>query len=326
MRAISIAQPGAAEDMRLADLADPEPGPGQVTVDVEAAGVNFIDIYQRSGVYTLPMPLTPGVEAAGTVSAVGEGVTGVQPGDRVGWTNVPGGYAEKAAVPGERIIPLPDGVAAEQAAAVLLQGMTAHYLTHDTYPVQEGDTVLVHAAAGGTGMLITQLVKKRGGRVIGTVSTDAKEQLAREAGADEIIRYTEPGADIAASVRELTGSEGAAAVYDGVGASTFDASLAALRRRGMLVLFGQSSGAVPPFDPQRLNSAGGIFLTRPSLAHYTADRAELTARAGAVLGLVAAGDLTVRIGGRYALADAPKAHTDLAGRGTTGKLVIDTRA
>ncbi|GAA1104926.1 quinone oxidoreductase family protein [Nocardiopsis composta] len=325
MRAITIDEPGGPEVLRLTETDPPEPGPGQVAVDVAAAGVNFIDIYQRSGLYPMPMPLTPGVEAAGTVAAVGAGVTGLDVGQPVGWTGEPGGYAERAVVRADRVVPVPEGVGAEQAAAVLLQGMTAHYLTHSTYPVRAGDTVLVHAAAGGTGLLLVQMAKLRGARVIGTVSTAAKEELARAAGADEVIRYDEPDADVAAAVRGLTGGEGVPVVYDGVGASTFEASLGALRRRGMLVLFGQSSGPVPPFDPQRLNGAGALFLTRPSLAHYTADRAELLDRAAAVFGMIGAGDLEVRIGGRYPLAEAARAQQDLASRSTTGKLVLRTR-
>ncbi|GAA3736512.1 NADPH2:quinone reductase [Spinactinospora alkalitolerans] len=320
MRAIVIEETGGPEVMQMAEVSDLEPGPGQVVVDVEARGVNFIEIYQRSGAYAVPTPFTPGVEGAGTVSAVGEGVTAVSAGQRAGWVMLPGSYAERAVVPADRVVPIPDGVTSEQAAAVLLQGMTAHYLTHSTHPVQPGDTVLVHAAAGGTGLLITQLAKLRGARVIGTVSTEAKERIAREAGADEIIRYTET--DVAEAVRSLTGGAGVAAVYDGVGADTFDASLASLRPRGVLALFGQSSGAVPPVDPQRLNAAGSVFLTRPNLAHHVAERAELLDRASDVLGLVAAGSLKVHVGGRYDLADAAGAHADLAGRTTTGKLLI----
>ncbi|MFC7328825.1 quinone oxidoreductase family protein [Marinactinospora rubrisoli] len=320
MRAIVIEKQGGPEVMEPAEVPDPRPGPGEVLVDIEARGVNFIDIYQRGGAYPVPLPYTPGVEAAGRISAVGEGVTDLHVGQRVGWVMVPGGYADRAVVPAERAVPIPDGVTGEQAAAVLLQGLTAHYLTHSTAPVQPGDTVLVHAAAGGTGLLITQMAALRGGRVIGTVSTPEKERLAREAGADEVIRYTET--DVAEAVRSLTGGAGVAAVYDGVGADTFDASLASLRPRGVLALFGQSSGAVPPVDPQRLNTAGSVYLTRPMLTHYIADRAELLSRASDVLGLVAAGELDVRIGGRYDLADAGRAHEDLASRRTTGKLVL----
>ncbi|MBX9391168.1 quinone oxidoreductase family protein [Streptomonospora nanhaiensis] len=321
MRAVVVKEPGGPEVLRLTEAPDPEPGPGEVVVDVEARGVNFIDIYQRSGAYAVPTPFVPGVEAAGTVATLGEGVDGPRVGARVAWAMVPGAYAERAVVPADRLVPVPDGVGAEQAAAVLLQGLTAHYLTHSTYPVQPGDTVLVHAAAGGTGLLLVQLAKARRARVIATVSTDAKADLARAAGADEVIRYDRT--EVAPAVRELTGGAGVAAVYDGVGAATFDASLASLRPRGVLALFGQASGAVPPVDPQRLNSAGSVFLTRPTLAHYVAEREELLERASDVLGLVAAGALRVRVGGRYPLAEAARAHEDLAGRRTTGKLLLD---
>ncbi|MBB6172861.1 NADPH2:quinone reductase [Nocardiopsis mwathae] len=321
MRAIVIEEPGGPEVLRPCEVDDPRPGPGQVVVDVEAAGVNFIDIYQRTGVYPVPLPYTPGLEGAGTVTAVGAGVADLAEGQRVAWVSAPGGYARRAAVPAERVVPVPDGVSTERAAAVMLQGLTAHYLTHATYPVRPGDDVLVHAAAGGTGLLLVQLAKARGARVIGTVSTAAKEKQARAAGADDIIRYTEVG-DVAAAVRGLTGGAGVAAVFDGVGADTFDASLASLRRRGVLALFGQSSGVVPPVDPQRLNSAGSVFLTRPNLADHIADRAELLQRTTDVLGLVDAGELRVEIGGRYPLADAARAHEDLAARRTTGKLLL----
>ncbi|MDA0564272.1 quinone oxidoreductase [Streptomonospora sp. S1-112] len=321
MRAVVVQEQGGPEVLRLTEAPDPEPGPGEVLVGIQARGVNFIDVYQRSGAYSMPTPFVPGVEAAGTVAALGEGVTGLRVGARVAWALVPGAYAERAVVPADRLVPVPDRVSAEQAAAVLLQGLTAHYLTHSTYPVQPGDTVLVHAAAGGTGLLLVQLAKARHGRVIATVSTDAKADLARAAGADEVIRYDRT--EVAPAVRELTGGAGVAAVYDGVGAATFDASLAALRPRGVLALFGQASGAVPPVDPQRLNSAGSVYLTRPTLAHYVAEREELLERASDVLGLVAAGALDVRVGGRYPLAEAARAHEDLAGRRTTGKLLLD---
>ncbi|GAA1776870.1 quinone oxidoreductase [Streptomonospora arabica] len=320
MRAIVIEEQGGPEVMRLTETADPEPASGEVLIDVEARGVNFIDVYQRSGAYSVSTPFTPGVEAAGRVAAVGAGVTGVAPGDRVAWAMLPGGYADRAAAPARRVVPVPDGVTAEQAASTLLQGMTAHYLTHSTYAVQPGDTVLVHAAAGGTGLLLVQMAKARGATVIGTASTEAKQALAREAGADEVIDYTRQ--DVAPAVRELTRSRGVAAVYDGVGADTFDASLESLRPRGVLALFGQASGAVPPVDPQRLNSAGSVFLTRPSIAHHIASREELLERAADVYGLVASGRLDVRVGGRYALEEAARAHEDLTARRTTGKLLL----
>ncbi|PSL00843.1 NADPH2:quinone reductase [Murinocardiopsis flavida] len=325
MRAIVIKEQGGPEVLTMSEVADPVPGPGEVVVGIEARGVNFIDVYQRSGAYTVDTPFVPGVEAAGTVLSVGDGVTGLAVGQRVGWAMRPGAYAEQAAVPADRTVPLPDGVGFEQAAAVLLQGLTAHYLTHSTHAVRAGDTVLVHAAAGGTGLLITQLAKLRGARVIGTVSTEEKERLAREAGADDVIRYdgfAGDSAGLAAAVRDRAGGTGVAAVYDGVGAATFDASLASLRPRGVLALFGQSSGAVPPVDPQRLNTAGSVFLTRPTLAHYVAERTELLERSAALLGLVQDGRLEVRVGGRYPLADAGRAHEDLTARRTTGKLLL----
>lgn len=320
MRAIVIEENGGPEVLRLTETADPVPGPGEVLVDVEARGVNFIDIYQRSGLYAIPLPYVPGMEAAGVVAAVGDGVTDLSVGQRVGWATAPGAYADRAVIKASLAVPVPEPVSAEQAAALLLQGMTAHYLTRSVYPVAEGDTVLVHAAAGGTGLLITQLAKERGARVIGTVSTEEKERIAREAGADDIIRYTET--PVAEAVRDLTGGRGVAVVYDGVGRDTFDASLASLRPRGLLALFGQASGVVAPVDPQRLNSAGSVYLTRPSLAYFVADREELLGRARDLFDLVGAGRLDVRVGGRYPLADAGRAQSDLAARKTTGKLLL----
>ncbi|ASU59837.1 MULTISPECIES: quinone oxidoreductase [Nocardiopsis] len=320
MRAIVIEENGGPEVLRLAERDDPAPGPGEVLIDVEARGVNFIDIYQRSGLYDVPLPYVPGMEGAGVVAAVGEGVTDLSVGQRVGWAMAPGAYAERAVVKASLVVPVPDAVSAEQAAALLLQGMTAHYLVRSVYPVAAGDTVLVHAAAGGTGLLVTQLAKERGARVIGTVSTEEKERIARGAGADEVVRYTET--PVAEAVRDLTGGEGVAAVYDGVGRDTFDASLASLRPRGVLALFGQSSGEVAPVDPQRLNSAGSVYLTRPSLAYFVADREELLGRAGDLFALVGEGRLDVRIGGRYPLSDAGRAQSDLASRRTTGKLLL----
>jgi len=304
----------------VADVDAPRPGRGQLLVDVAATGVNFIDTYQRSGVYKVPLPFVPGSEGAGTVAAVGEGVTDVAVGDRVGWVAAPGSYAEQVVVPAERAVPLPDWLSDEVAAAVLLQGATAHYLCTSTYPVQTGDPVLVHAAAGGVGLLLTQLVKLRGGRVIATVSTDEKAALARRAGADEVIRYDRT--DFAEETRRLTGGQGVVAVFDGVGQTTFDGSLASLRPRGMMVLYGAASGPVPPVDPQRLNVGGSLFLTRPSLVHHTATREELLSRTGDLFEWIRAGWLDVRIGGRYAVSDARRAHEDLQGRRTTGKLVL----
>ncbi len=326
MRAIVIEEQGGPEVMRISEVADPVPGSGQVSVDLEASGVNFIDIYQRSGAYPMRTPFTPGLEGAGTVRTVGPGVTGFTVGQRVAWAQQPGSYAERAVVSADRAVPVPDGVSPEVAAATMLQGLTAHYLTHSTYPIQPGDTVLVHAAAGGTGLLLTQLAKLRGARVIATVSTEDKELYARGAGADEVIHYAagelEQPPDVAAMVRELTAGAGVAAVYDGVGANTFDSSLDSLRPRGVLALFGQSSGAVPRVDPQRLNSAGSVYLTRPSLVHHVADRDEYRDRASDVLGLVGTGKLHVRVGARHPLAEAAQAHTDLASRRTTGKLLL----
>jgi NADPH:quinone reductase len=318
MRAIVISRNGGPEVLELAECEDPVPEPGEVLIDLAASGVNYIDVYYRTGAYPQPTPFVPGVEGAGTVAAVGAGVTGVSAGDRVAWQGVQGGYAQRAVVPADRTVPVPDGVSLEDAAASLLQGMTAHYLTHSTYAVQPGDTMLVHAAAGGMGLLLTQVAKLLGARVIGTVSTPEKERLAREAGADEIVGYD----DFPSEVRRLTKGEGVAAVYDGVGAATFDASLASLAIRGTLALFGAASGPVPPFDPQRLKAAGSVFLTRPVLAHHTLTRDELLERASAVHGWVASGRLRLHIGHRYDLAGARTAHEDLEGRRTTGKLLL----
>lgn len=317
MRAIVVNTPGGSAALEPAELPDPVPGPGEVLVDVAASGVNFIDIYHREGRYPLPVPFVPGLEGAGTVAAVGEGVTDIVVGDRVGWPHALGSYAAKIVLPADKAIVLPAGLSPDLAAAVLLQGLTAHYLTHSTYAVQQGDQVLVHAAAGGMGLLLTQIAKLRGARVIGTVSTAEKEKRARQAGADEVIRYE----NFADEVKKITDG-GVDVVYDGVGAATFDGSLASLRPRGMLALYGAASGPVPPFDPQRLNAAGSVFLTRPSLAHHIADRDELLWRAGDVLGWVASGALKVHISQRYPLAEARRAHDDLEARRTTGKLLL----
>lgn len=321
MRAVQVSEHGGPEVLAQVDLPEPQAGPGQLLVDVAAAGVNYIDTYQRTGRYPMDLPYVAGLEGAGRVRAVGAGVTDVALGDRVGWAEQLGSYAEVVAVDAEKTVPIPDAVSDDDAVAALLQGMTAHFLVNDTYPVAPGDTVLVTAAAGGVGLLLTQLATARGARVIATVSTPEKEELARGAGAAEVIRYTEVD-DLAAEIRALTDGEGVAAAYDSVGASTFDASLDALRTRGMLVLFGASSGPVPPVDPQRLNSAGSVYLTRPKLFDHIADRESLLARAAAVLGAVADGSLAVRIGHRYALAEAKVAHEDLEGRRTTGKLLL----
>jgi NADPH2:quinone reductase len=310
MRAIVVTRHGGPEVLESRDVPEPEPGPDRLLVSVEAVGVNFRDVYEREGQggYTASPPLVAGVEGAGTVVGSRE---------RVAWVAAPGSYAERVAVPAAAAVPVPDGVSAELTAAVLLQGMTAHYLCTDTYAVQPGDDVLVHAAAGGVGLLLTQMVKLRGGRVIATTSSEEKAALARGAGADETIGYDEfPG-----RVRELTGGRGVAVAYDAVGRTTFAGSLDSLRRRGTMVSYGQASGPIEPFDIGRLR-VGSLFLTRPVLADYTATREELLARAGEVLGWVAAGRLDVRIGGRYPLADAPRAHEDLEARRTTGKLLL----
>lgn len=320
MRAIQVREHGGPDVLRVAEVDAPAVGPKDLLVDVAAAGVNYIDTYHRSGAYPTKPPFVPGMEGAGTVREVGAEVTDFAPGDRVAWGTVTGSYAEQAVVPATEAVAVPDGVDDETAAAAMLQGMTAQYLLTSTYPVAAGDTVLVHAAAGGVGLLLTQWAKDIGARVIGTVSTRAKEDLARAAGADEVIRYTEQ--DVAEEVRRLTDGAGVAVVYDGVGKDTFDASLASLRRRGTLVVFGASSGPVPPFDLQRLNSGGSLFVTRPTLAHHTAERDELVARSGDVFGRIAAGTLDLRIGGRYPLADAARSHEDLQGRKTTGKLLL----
>lgn len=321
MRAVVVREQGGPEVLEVLERETPEPGEGQVRVDVQAAGVNFIDIYQRSGAYPMSMPFVAGSEGAGTVGAVGPGVTEVSVGDLVTWAMVPGsGYAEQSLVPADRLVSVPEGVSAEQAAAVMLQGMTAHYLVESTFPAQEGQTALVHAAAGGVGLLLCQMLAARGVRVIGTTSTPAKAELALAAGAAEIVFYRDQ--DLVSEVQRLTDGAGVHVVYDGVGATTFDAGLEVLRPRGTMVLFGASSGPVPPLDPQVLNARGSLFLTRPSLAHYVADRDELLARAGDVLSQVAAGTLDVRIGARYPLVDAARAHADLAGGGTTGKLLL----
>jgi NADPH:quinone reductase len=321
VRAIQITESGGPEVLIPTELPDPTPGPGELLVEVAVAGVNYIDTYQRQGIYPMQLPFVPGMEGAGRVREVGAGVTGFATGDRVAWANTLGGYAELAAIPADDAVPVPDGVSDEAAVGAALQGMTAHYLLHDSHPVRAGEDVLVHAAAGGVGLLLTQWATRLGARVIATVSTAEKEELARGAGAAEVIRYTEVD-DLAAEVRALTGGAGVAAVYDGVGRDTFDASLASLARRGILVLFGASSGPVPPVDPQRLNAAGSLFLTRPKLHDHIATRDELTARAAAVYAAVAAGELDVRIGHRYPLAEARTAHEDLQSRRTTGKLLL----
>lgn len=321
MRAIQVYEVGGPEVLQVAEVDQPRPGPGEAVVEVAAAGVNFLDVYHREGRYSLPLPFTPGAEGVGTVVEVGPGVVDVAVGDRVGWAEIPGTYAERAVVDSSRLVPLPDDIDFETAAAVLLQGMTAHYLVKDAYPVQGGDTVLVHAAAGGMGLLLTQLITHLGGRVIGTTSTMAKAELAKRAGAAEVILSSAVD-DLAAEVRRLNGGQGLPVVFDGVGAHTFDASLASLRPRGHLVLFGAASGAVPPFDPIRLAQGGSLTLIRPSLGDYIADRSELLRRAADVFEWVRSKALEVTVTGRYALSEAAQAHSDLEARRTTGKLLV----
>jgi NADPH2:quinone reductase len=320
MRAIRVHAPGDAGALVLDEVPDPQPGPDEAVVRLEAVGVNFIDVYHRKGLYPQPLPFTPGSEGAGTVAAVGPGVTSVKVGDRVASETLKGAYAELAVARAERLVALPDGVDTRTGAAVMLQGLTAHYLATSTYPLKPGDTCLVHAGAGGVGLLLTQIAVMRGARVVSTVSTAEKEALAREAGAHDVIRYTEQ--DFVAEVKRLTGGAGVQVVYDSVGRTTFDGSLDCLARRGMLVLFGQSSGPVPPVDPQILNRKGSLFLTRPTLAHYAATREELAARSAELLGWMADGSLKVRVGAEYPLADAAAAHRALEGRETTGKVLL----
>ena len=324
MRAVVVEQFGGPEALTLVDLPTPEPGVGEVVVKVAVSGVNFIDVYFRTGLYKVPPPVAIGSEAAGVVAAVGEGVTDVAPGDRVVYAMARGSYAEFAKVPAAQVVKIPDGVSFEQAAAVLLQGMTAHYLTKSTYALTPGDTCLVHAAAGGTGALVVQMAKSLGARVFGTTSSAAKAAIATAAGADEVINYVEQ--DFAAEARRLTDGRGVDVVYDGVGKSTFEKSLDSLRTRGMLVLFGYASGAVTSIDPSaHLNAKGSLFVTRPGLANYIATREELLWRATEVMDMVARGTLTVRIDAVYPLADAAEAHRALEGRKTTGKLLIAAR-
>jgi NADPH2:quinone reductase len=320
MRAIRIHAFGGPEVLQVEEVPVPVPGPGEARVRIEAAGVNFIDIYHRTGQYRGNLPLTLGQEGAGVVDATGPGVTEVQVGERVAYASVQGAYAEYAIVPAARLVPMPDGVSSQVAAAVMLQGMTAHYLSHSTYPLGAKDTALVHAAAGGVGGLLVQIAKRRGARVIGTVSTEAKAAEARAAGADEVIRYTET--DFVAETRRLTDGQGVPVVYDSVGKTTFDGSLDCLRPRGYLVLFGQSSGAVPPLDPQVLNAKGSLFLTRPTLAHYIATRDELLWRAGDLFRWIAAGELQVRVAATYKLSAAEEAQDYLAGRHAHGKVLL----
>jgi NADPH:quinone reductase len=309
MRAVRISKHGGPDVLEVVDAPAPQAGPGRLLVDVAAVGVNYRDVYEREGSYGGELPAIIGVEGAGVVAGTGE---------RVAWVSAPGSYADQVVVDAERAVPIPDGITDEVAAASLLQGITAHYLCTATHVVQAGETVLLHAAAGGVGQLLTQIVTRHGGRVIATTSTEEKAELAREAGATEVIAYD----GFADRVKELTGEVGADVVYDGVGAATFDESLASLRPRGVMVLYGAASGRVPPFDPMRLEGGGSLYLTRPSIRHYTATRDELLARAGEVFGRIAEGSLQIRIGGRYPLEDARRAHEDLEARRTTGKLIL----
>ena len=320
MKTVRVHQYGGLEALTYEDVPVPEPGEGEARVKIEAIGVNFIDIYHRIGRYQGSLPLTLGQEAAGIVDAVGPNVTDLRPGDRVVYASVQGAYAEYALTPAWRLVTLPEGVQAQQAVAAMLQGMTAHYLTFSTYPLKEGETALVHAAGGGTGQLLVQIARRRGARVIGTASTEEKAQLAREAGAEEVILYTQT--DFESEVKRLTGNQGVDVVYDSVGKDTFDKSLNCIRRRGYMVLYGASSGAVPPLDPQTLNAKGSIFLTRPFLGHYTADRAELLWRANDIFNWIAAGELHVRIDKTFSLAEAGEAHRYLEERQSKGKVLL----
>jgi NADPH2:quinone reductase len=320
MKAIKVRRTGGPEVLELVDVAAPEPKANEAVVKLAASGVNFIDVYHREGRYKVPLPFTPGQEGAGVVTAAGSGVKSVKNGDRVAWTGLLGGYAEYAAVPGDRLVAIPSGVSDQQAAAAMLQGMTAHYLCHDTYPLKRGETALIHAAAGGVGLLLVQMAHNIGAHILATVSTEEKARLAREAGADEIIFYTRT--DFEAETKRLTNGQGVHVVYDSVGKTTFEKGLNVLRPRGMMVLFGGSSGAVPPFDPIVLTQKGSLFLTRPSLGNYIASREELLARSGDVFATLASGKVKLRIEHTYPLAEAQRAHRELESRMTTGKLLL----
>ena len=320
MKAIQVSHTGGPEVLTLVDVPVPTPKPNEALVEIKASGVNFIDVYFREGRYPTPLPFINGQEAAGIVKEVGSEVSDLKPGDRVAYTSSLGSYAEFAAVPAARLVKIPAELSFEQAAAAMLQGMTAHYLLNGSYKLASGETALIHAAAGGVGLLLVQMAKRIGARVISTAGTEEKAQLAREAGADECIVYTQ--ADFEAETKRLTDGKGVHVVYDGVGKATFDKDLEVLRPRGYLVLFGGSSGAVPPFDLIKLSQKGSLFITRPTLAHYTATREELELRAGEVLGAIAKGELKLRIHKSYALAEAAQAHRDLEGRKTTGKLLL----
>jgi NADPH:quinone reductase len=320
MKAIQVKQVGGPEAMQLVELPVPQPKPNEVVVKLAASGVNFIDVYVREGRYKAPLPVSPGQEGAGVVTAIGADVHTVKVGDHAAWCSVLGTYAEYAAIPADRLVPVPNGVSDQQAAAVMLQGMTAHYLSHDTYPLKQGETALIHAAAGGVGQLLVQMAHNIGARVIGTVSTEEKAQLARAAGAHEVILYSKD--DFETETKRLTDGKGVDVVYDSVGKTTFEKGLNVLRPRKMMVLFGGSSGAVPPFDPMVLAQKGSLYLTRPTLTPYIASREELLARSSAVFGMLSAGKLKLRIAHTYPLAEAQQAHRDLEGRKTTGKILL----
>ena len=323
MKAIRVSEHGGPEVLGYEDVDLSEPGPGQARVRLAASGVNFIDVYMRTGIYPGETPFTLGLEGAGEVEAVGEGVDEVSVGDYVAWAGVPGSYAEAVVAPADKLVPFNvTMVEARVAAAIMLQGMTAHYLTHSTFKLEEGQTALIHAAAGGVGLLLCQMAKMRGARVIGTAGTEEKAALAKEAGADEVVLYREQ--DFVEETNRITGGEGVDVVYDSVGKDTFDGGLDCLKTRGYMVLFGGSSGQVPPLDPQILNQKGGLYLTRPALAQYTQNREELLWRAESLFSWIGQGNLDVRIGGSYALEDAAQAHRDLEGRKTTGKLILIT--
>ncbi len=320
MNAIQVQKPGGPEVLTLVDIPVPKPKPHEAVVKVSAAGVNFIDVYLREGRYPSPLPFISGQEGSGIVSEIGADVKSFKPGDRVAYTGIPGSYAEYAAVPADRLVLLPPGITEHQAAAAMLQGMTAHYLVHDTYPLKKGETALIHAAAGGAGLLLVQMAKNIGARVIGTAGTEEKAKLAREAGADEVILYAQE--DFEAETKRLTDGKGVHVVYDGVGKTTFDKDLNILRPRGYLVLFGASSGPVPPFDLVKLSQKGSLFVTRPTLVHHIATHEELQQRATAVLTMIAKGKLKLRIEHIYPLREAQQAHRDLEARKTTGKLLL----
>jgi len=320
MKAVRVHTPGGPDVLKYEDVPEPQPKAGEAIVRIDAAGLNYVDVYYRSGLYKAELPMTLGLEAGGSVTAVGPNVTEVKVGDKVAYTGVAGAYAQYAAVPAQRLVVLPASVSTRQGAAAMLQGMTAHYLACSTHPLKKGDTCLVHAAAGGVGLLLCQIAKMRGARVIGTVSTEEKAKLAREAGADEVILYTKQ--DFEAEVKRLTSGKGVQVVYDSVGKTTFDKGFNCLALRGLMVLYGQSSGPLGPFDPQVLSAKGSLFLTRPSLVHHVATRDELLARAGDVLGWIRDGKLRLRTEFEFALKDAAEAHRALEGRKTTGKVLL----